>query len=181
MLKKRTALVILIVVAVMLTSCNVQKKDYGNSSNNFQSVPIKVKNNITVDTISEVRKNNIQMEGAINNSLKVHMNIQINDGKVQGSYYYDNYKTDIQLKGDIEANRMITLKEYSKDGTVTGTFEGWYVPGIRIEGSWINEKTKVALIFELKILNGIDENAKWAGEWKRMNSGQFSTANLIAF
>lgn len=73
------------------------------------------------------------------------------------------------------------MKEYSKDGTVSGTFDGWYVPGIRIEGSWINEKTKATMPFKLIILNGTSENAIWAGEWKRLNSGKFSPANLIVF
>ena len=196
-MKKVLAVLLISILVIPIVSCSSNLGTQNNEElkkqdpNIISSTQNKTDNNVESNKPKEVvneswvssasKKDEILMEGTINNDLKIHMSIQIKDGKVQGSYYYDKYKADIQLKGDIEANRMIVLKEYSKDGTVTGTFDGWYVPGIRIEGSWINKKTKAAMPFKLKILNGTSENATWAGEWKRMDSGKFSPANLIIF
>ncbi len=73
------------------------------------------------------------------------------------------------------------MNEYGDDGAVTGTFDGWYVPGIRISGNWTNQKTNDVMPFELKILNGISDNAVWSGEWKRVNGGLFNSADLVIF
>lgn len=43
------------------------------------------------------------------------------------------------------------------------------------------KKTKATMPFKLKVINGTSENAVWAGEWKRMNSGRFGAANLVIF
>jgi hypothetical protein len=124
-------------------------------------------------------ENVIKLQGTIGN-IPVHMTIVITDGKITGSYYDDKVKQEIKLDGTIEENRMISLKEYDKNG-VAATFDGWYVPGIRITGVWTIDKTKETFDFALDVIGGIPANALWSGEWKRMDTGRFSSATLVIF
>ena len=123
----------------------------------------------------------VELEGTINDTIKISMNIKIVDGKVEGSYFYDTYKTDIKLDGMIEANRMIILNESDSGGNITGTFDGWYVPGVRISGTWTNKITNEILPFELKVLNGANDNAIWNGVWKRIDADRYDSSNLVIY
>jgi hypothetical protein len=125
-------------------------------------------------------KDDIRLEGTIG-AYAVHMTLTIKDGDVSGSYYYDNPENDLKLSGSIEANRMLTMQETDIAGEVTGTFDGWYVPGIRLEGAWTNAKTGELLDFSLQVQGGIPENAVWSGEWHRLDTGRFASASLVIF
>ncbi len=125
-------------------------------------------------------KDTIKLEGTIGD-IAIHMSLKIEEGTVTGTYYYDKVKQDIRLDGTIEANRMITIKEYDVDGTFTGTFDGWYTPGIRLSGSWTNAKTDEVLSISLDVMDGIPSDAVWAGEWKRTETGRFASAALVIF
>lgn len=123
----------------------------------------------------------IRLEGTIGGNMNIHMNIRIEDGLVEGSYYYDKIKSNITLKGTIEENRMITIDEYDVKGNINGTFDGWYVPGVRINGSWSKPGTDEQLAFELTVIDGIPDDAVWAGEWTRLGSGRFGSSTLVIF
>ena len=109
------------------------------------------------------------------------MTLKIKDGAVSGTYYYDNPEHDLKLSGTIEINRMLTMKETDAGGTVTGTFDGYYVPGIRLSGLWTNPKTNETLDFRLNVVNGIPKDAVWSGEWHRLDTGRFASATLVIF
>ena len=79
-----------------------------------------------------------QFLGAINGKLRIVMTIDINGGSVDGSYYYEKYKTDIRLQGSIDAKGNLSLTEFDpKDGKISGTFVGKFVNSQRLEGKWI--------------------------------------------
>ena len=122
----------------------------------------------------------ILLEGTIG-TYKVHMMLSIKDGVVTGSYYYDNPENNLKLSGSIEMNRILTMQETDPGGEVTGTFDGWYVPGIRLSGGWTDAKTGEYLDFSLKVKDGISDGAVWAGEWMRMGTGRFAHAFLVIF
>jgi hypothetical protein len=113
--------------------------------------------------------------------LPVHMTLQIKDGKITGSYYYDRIKEDLKLDGTIEENRYVKMKENDGSGAATGTFDGLYVPGISFTGSWTNAKTDETLDFSLTVIGGIPKDAVWAGEWRRADTGRFNSATLVIF
>lgn len=125
-------------------------------------------------------KETILLEGTIGD-LPVHMRLKIKNGKVSGSYSYDKVKQDIMLEGSIEADRMMYINEFDEVGDMTGQFDGWYTPGIRITGRWTDTKTDKVLDFNLAIIDGVPADAIWAGEWKRMDTGRFYSATLVIF
>jgi len=122
----------------------------------------------------------IKLSGKIGDT-SIQMSIQIQDGKVAGSYYYDKDKKEIKLDGKIEENRMMIINQYGDDGKAAGKFDGWYSPGVSIKGSWTDAATDVVQDFYLKVINGIPAGAIWAGEWKRMDTDRFNSATLIIF
>ena len=182
-MKKRLVILMVFLLVILLVSCSKTTGNQGNTET--------TNGTDTTDSAAETSEGNqadptassdvIELEGTMDGDINIHMTIRINDGQVAGSYYYDDYQTKIPLSGNVEANGMITMNEYGDDGTVTGTFDGWYVPGIRISGNWTNQKTNDVTPFELKILNGISDNAVWSGEWKRVNGGLFNSADLVMF
>jgi hypothetical protein len=122
----------------------------------------------------------VRLEGTIG-GLPVQMRIKIEDGDVTGSYSYDKVGQNIRLEGTIEANRMLTMKEYGEDGDVTGSFDCWYAPGIRLTGTWTDAGGEKTLEVKLDVLDGIPADAVWAGEWYRQDGGMFDSATLVIF
>lgn len=129
---------------------------------------------------STADKNTIKLEGTIGD-IPVHMSMTINDGIITGMYSYDKVGQDIRLEGTIEVNRMLAMKEYDSNSTITGTFDGWYTPGIDITGVWTNAKTNKTLNFNLNVIDGIPQDAVWSGDWNRLHAGLYNTANLVIF
>lgn len=125
-------------------------------------------------------KNTIKLEGSIGD-IPIHMSMTIEDGIVTGTYYYDRVGQDIRIEGTIEANRMMTMKEFETDGPVTGAFDGWYTPGIDFTGIWTNAKTNKTLNFSLNVINGIPKDAVWSGAWNRLHAGLYDTAKIAIF
>ena len=74
--------------------------------------------------------------GAIGNS-KVHAKIVVSGNKVSGVYYYDQYKTNISVSGDI-GNEIKDMKTVSlTEGTKkSGEFYGVFRTPDFIEGYW---------------------------------------------
>jgi hypothetical protein len=123
----------------------------------------------------------IRLEGTIDGYMNIHMTIRIKDGMIEGKYYYDKFKIDIKLKGTIEENRMVTINEYDGEGNHGGTFKGLFVPGIRIDGTWSKPGSEETIGFDLTVIDGIPDNAVWAGEWTRFGSGRFGSSTLVIF
>jgi len=73
--------------------------------------------------------------GLINGKLPIHMKLEVKDGKVWGSYYYDSTKTDITLKGSINGD-FVDIIEYDANNKTVARFIGKFVFPGRIEGVW---------------------------------------------
>lgn len=89
---------------------------------------------------------NVSFKGAINNNINLHMTLSIkNDGysgrEIIGSEYYDAYKKNIQIKGDIDDNNNFVFYEVDVNNPDkhTGTFSGTISNLNSISGSWISE------------------------------------------
>lgn len=79
-----------------------------------------------------------ELYGMIDKTFKVHMNLQVNNSRVTGTYYYDKYKKDIHLKGIISFDGNVLLQEHTPDDEVTGTFTGKVYFNRFIIGVWKN-------------------------------------------
>lgn len=139
--------------------------------------------------------------GSINGKLPIHMKLDVKDGKVTGSYYYDSVKTDIKLEGSTLGSQ-IDLVEYDDNGKATARFRGAFVPAGRIVGVWaIPEEGQqegrywsswqTIYPFYVEVDTGqpvVGEGAldtvneeKWEGIWQLSPSGGLSTGKIQIF
>lgn len=93
--------------------------------------------------------------GTLDNSIKIHMSIYNNNGKLNGSYFYDKIGKSIELKGSLNGN-SITLNEYASAGTITGIFTGSETSNDSIKGTFTNKKAGTSFSF---LLNKVSEEA----------------------
>lgn len=127
--------------------------------------------------------------GTINNNLSIHMKLKFEGSEVSGTYYYDKYKVGLQLKGIMDNQNNIEMKEYDLKGILTGIFKGEITPTHEIQGSWLSPNGEKVMTFLVKenivdksefIQNG-NENS-WAGEWSRLGkdaeANYFCSANI---
>ncbi len=117
--------------------------------------------------------------GAINDSLNIHMKLDITDNKVSGFYYYDKYKRNINLSGDISDN-ILTISEKGSNGIITAII----VSKDMIEGIW-NDDNHTYPFYVIK--EGSNTSTpqkpdaklmKWKGDWQGIHSGYYSSADL---
>lgn len=78
------------------------------------------------------------MSGAINNKLNIHMKLNFNKKEVIGTYYYDDYKTDIKLKGVYDNDNNIIVNELDNNGEIMGVFNGKISTSEEFRGIWSN-------------------------------------------
>ena len=74
-------------------------------------------------------------QGEIAAGLKIQMKLFRDGSTLYGTYLYELYGRDIQVKGTINEAGEIVLQESAK-GKVTGTFKGKFVSKERIDGKW---------------------------------------------
>ena len=53
------------------------------------------------------------LKGNINNNMNIHMNLILNKQEITGYYYYDNNKSNLELKGTYDDNNNIIVDEFS--------------------------------------------------------------------
>ena len=73
--------------------------------------------------------------GEITKGLKIHMKLYRNGFSLRGTYLYEVFGREIDVKGIITEDGEIALQEFVK-GKPTGNFEGEFVSKDRIEGRW---------------------------------------------
>jgi hypothetical protein len=91
--------------------------------------------------------------GAMGNSLRIRMTLNIEGRSVQGSYVYEAVGKPLALTGTI-SGKQITLRETDEDGKHTGTFKGQFVTATLIEGNWSNPAGTKTLPFSVKAIAG---------------------------
>lgn len=86
-------------------------------------------------------------------SFPVQMRLRRAGTSLEGAYFYENKKTDIELRGEIDAAGNFTLRE-SAGGTHTGTFKGHWADDedtglLMLGGEWAKPDGTGALSFLL--------------------------------
>lgn len=87
-------------------------------------------------------------KGKIGNSLEIAMRLQRDGSKLSGIYWYTKNKVAIPIEGTISKGE-VTIKEYGKPNTHTGTFTGKYSSGSQFAGKWTNPKGDLSMDFSL--------------------------------
>lgn len=74
--------------------------------------------------------------GKIDNKYPLHMKLNSETGKINGTYFYNKVGTDIEIKGTISNDSTLTLNEFDEKGNQTGIWNGKFVNENKISGSW---------------------------------------------
>lgn len=93
-------------------------------------------------------------KGTVNGQYSITMELQQEGEQVEGSYFYDKYRTIIPIKGTIKADGTLTLKEVDAAGNITSpTFVGTYSTGwTTIRGNWYNKTGESQFAFNLQAI-----------------------------
>ena len=86
--------------------------------------------------ISE-EKTTRDFKGDINNSYPIEMSLNFKSSNISGTYFYTKLKSGIDLKGTVNENGNLILKEFDKNGALTGTFNGELISN-KYSGNWTN-------------------------------------------
>ncbi|HUJ89113.1 MAG TPA: hypothetical protein VLX12_02880 [Syntrophorhabdales bacterium] len=73
--------------------------------------------------------------GEIAKGLKIEMRLYRDGSSIRGTYSYEAFGRDIQVRGTINEHGEVSLHEFVKS-KVTGRFAGRFVSNDRIEGKW---------------------------------------------
>jgi hypothetical protein len=76
--------------------------------------------------------------GEIAKGLKIEMRLYQDGSNLSGTYSYEAFGRDIQVKGTVNERGEFSLQEFVK-GKVTGNFEGKFVTMDRAEGRWFKK------------------------------------------
>ncbi len=79
--------------------------------------------------------------GEIAKGLKIEMRLYQEGPSLYGTYSYEAFGRDIQVKGTINKRGEFALQEFVK-GRVTGNFEGRFVTMDRVEGKWFKKSPR---------------------------------------
>src|SRR5712692_4267698 len=143
-MKKHNCLIVfLLIVAVAgLGACRRRQSANQNANANAaaQEQPAEV-----VVAGKPVAGDTFYFRGAIGANLKIEMKLTRDGERVSGTYLYPKIGKDIEVKGNIDPNGNLTLKEFDAGGKETGVFKcKWStgesdiegLPTARIEGKW---------------------------------------------
>lgn len=128
------------------TKHKVDKKANTNKTNTAQQ-PSKDLPNIDT-TKSPFEKGYYDYQGTIGKDLSIQLSIYPLGKEIVGSYFYENKRIEIELKGKAGANEII-LNEYDEAGKNTGTFKGTMDTVDKIDGTWISADNKRSYPFTL--------------------------------
>lgn len=122
---------------------------------------------------------NVMFTGAINKTLKIHMQLSIQNETVTGAYFYDKNKVNIPLKGTLKDGDM-ELREFNAKGDVTGVFRSDHSSLLELQGNWSKPGGGKMLPFELTAEPVYDNgpSAGWAGKWTYTKSNQFDMSSV---
>jgi hypothetical protein len=73
--------------------------------------------------------------GEIAKGLRIEMKLYRDGSNLHGTYLYEVFGRNIEVRGTIDEHGEIALREFIK-GKVTGNFDGRFVSDNRIEGRW---------------------------------------------
>lgn len=102
------------------------------------------------ETKASVVKNYV---GTIDQTIKIHMHLQISGERVVGYYYYDIFEKVLILKGTIDEKGSYHLVEYDENENKTGVFSGKIEPDYNaLSGNWTSVSGKKVLPVSLELM-----------------------------
>lgn len=140
---------------------NENSSSSSNQQSQLQSKDTQSNNNTTskllesIDaTKSQFKKGYYEYTGTINNNIPIIMSIYPLEKDIVGTYYYEDHKNVLDLKGKA-GEKNIILYEYDETGKNTGIFKGTMSTVEKIEGTWISADNKISYPFELSYAGGV--------------------------
>ena len=128
----------------------LQSKD---TPTNIKDITSKLLESIDT-TKSQFKKGYYEYIGTINNNIPIRMSIYPLEKDIVGTYYYENHRNVMNLKGKA-GEKNIILYEYDETGKNTGIFQGTMSTVEKIEGTWISADNKISYPFELSYVGGV--------------------------
>jgi hypothetical protein len=173
----KKVIAIIITLIVILTGCS----KYNSAANNIAQNQPQPENltqgakdttgNTDLSIIDNIDSNKsifekgyYDYEGTIGDNMSVQMSIYPLEKDIAGSYFYENQKKEISLKGKSGAEDIV-LYEYDEKGKHTGIFKGKMATVDKIEGTWISADNKDSYPFTLSlksILPGAEYGKRYA-------------------
>ncbi len=89
-------------------------------------------------------------EGTID-QYPIVMELDRKGDSILGKYRYLKQESFLELRGSLDSDRKITLREYTETGEHTGTFRGYSGYRDRFVGDWVKSNNQEALLFALRM------------------------------
>jgi hypothetical protein len=136
---------------------------------------------LLLPTVCQAAVRTMSLSGTINKTLNIRMELKIDSGKISGSYFYEQDKTPITLKGTMDGSGKFEIQEVDAQGKVTGTFLGEATSKEetfgheKFEGDWTKPGSDQKLPFALQVdpVYRQGKSSGWAGEWNYTKGTQF--------
>ncbi len=180
-------IITIVILFFILSGCSLQVNNTSNEQETINQQDTNLHNN-QINNSSPIDNNNLTpvqngdtgwFVGAINETLHIHIQLNITDNKVSGVYYYDKYKKNIELYGEIN-NYHITLFEKAS----TGNIEAIFISEELIEGIWRDDKNTYPF-YAIKEGSSLfipekpsSEDMKWKGNWRGVHGDYYSNSDL---
>lgn len=131
----------LLALYFFISACsNPDNKNEATNHNDNDS-----KKAVTLDTFFYKKLN-----GTINESINITMDLVKNDSILSGSYYYNKIGKPLKLYGRLsKTSNEIELIEYNDKGDKTGTFHGSFDSNNNFMGNWTNAANNKIMVFAL--------------------------------
>lgn len=97
--------------------------------------------------------------GVIGKDLLVHVRLKREENNLSGVYYYEKYKTDIPLRGSVDAQGNVSMTEYDERENALGHFKGRLTQDNGMEGTWAKADGSRSLPFAFKPNDGRKQGA----------------------
>ncbi|MBW9151486.1 hypothetical protein [Clostridium estertheticum] len=173
-------IILIIMITTLMTGCSSAKQDANNTQSSSKQEQTKAATTATTEKIatkaqsdkdtnsksfssllknmditkSLFKKGYYDYEGTINNNIKIQMSIYKQNKEIVGTYFYENKKKEIKLKGKSDEKDII-LYEYDATGKNTGIFMGKMKTVDKIEGKWVSSDNKTSYPFTLTLKSNI--------------------------
>lgn len=74
--------------------------------------------------------------GTIGEKYDIVLKVKVDEGRAEGSYYYQKTGKLIKLKGSIDDSGIVNFDEFDENGNQTGQFKGKLIGNSKITGTW---------------------------------------------
>ncbi len=91
-------------------------------------------------------------KGMVNGKYSITMELKQEGNQLEGNYFYDKYRTNIRVKGTVQKDQVLILREVDVAGNLSRTtFVGTYSSGwTSIHGQWQSHLRERRFVFDLE-------------------------------